>query len=47
MTDTIKNTLENFDYGFVFTPAGFPIDQRKQVTANRILNNMVASGQIR
>jgi len=47
MTNIIKNTIENFDYGFVFTPADFPIDQRKQATANRILNNMVASGQIR
>jgi len=47
MTDTIKNTIANFDYGFVFTPADFPIDQRKQATVNRILNNMVVSGQIR
>ncbi|MDR2147654.1 MAG: DUF6088 family protein [Tannerella sp.] len=47
MTDTIKNTIENFDYGFVFTPADFPVDQRKQATVNRILNNMVVSGQIR
>jgi len=47
MTNIIKNTIENFDYGFVFTPADFPIDQRKQATVNRILNNMVASGQIR
>jgi hypothetical protein len=47
MTDTIKNTIENFDYGFVFTPADFPIDPRKQATVNRILNNMVASEKIR
>jgi hypothetical protein len=47
MTDTIKNTIENFDYGFVFTPVDFPIDPRKQATVNRILNNMVAAGQIR
>jgi len=47
MTDTIKNTIEHFDYGFVFTPADFPIDQRKQATVNRVLNNMVATGQIR
>jgi len=47
MTSTIKKTIENFDYGFVFTPADFPIDPRKQATVNRILNNMVAAGQIR
>jgi hypothetical protein len=47
MTDTIKNTINNFDFGFVFTPADFPVDPRKQATVNRILNNMVAAGQIR
>ena len=47
MTEIIKSTIANFDYGFVFTPADFPIDQRKQATVNRILNNMVALGQIR
>jgi hypothetical protein len=47
MTETIKNTIANFDYGFVFTPADFPIDPRKQATINRILNNMVVAGQIR
>jgi hypothetical protein len=47
MTDTIRNTIANFDYGFVFTPADFPIESRKQATVNRILNNMVTAGQIR
>jgi hypothetical protein len=47
MTDTIRNTIANFDYGFVFTPTDFPIETRKQATVNRILNNMVAAGQIR
>jgi hypothetical protein len=47
MTNTIKNTIDNFDYGYVFTPADFPVDPRKQATVNRIINNMVASGQIR
>jgi len=47
MTETIKNTIANFDYGFVFTPSDFPIEPRKQATVNRILNNMVAAGQIR
>ena len=47
MTETIKNTIANFDYGFVFTPADFPVEIRKQATVNRILNNMVAAEQIR
>ena len=47
MTDTIRNTIATFDYGYVFTPADFPIDIRKQATVNRVLNNMVASGHIR
>jgi hypothetical protein len=47
MTETIRNTIANLDYGFVFTPADFPVDARKQATVNRVLNNMVAAGQIR
>ncbi|KAA6322169.1 hypothetical protein EZS27_028256 [termite gut metagenome] len=47
MTDTIRNTIATFPFGFVFTPKDFPIDPRKQATVNRILNMMVASGQIR
>jgi hypothetical protein len=47
MTKTIKNTIATFPFGFVFTPRDFPIDPRKQATINRILNNMVATGQIR
>lgn len=47
MTDIIRNTVASFDFGFVFTPGDFPVDPRKQATVNRILNNMVAAGQIR
>jgi hypothetical protein len=47
MTNTIRNTIANFPFGFVFTPRDFPIDPRKQATVNRILNNMVAAEQIR
>jgi hypothetical protein len=46
MTDTIRKTIATFSYGFVFTPKDFPIDQSKQATVNRILNNMVADKQI-
>jgi hypothetical protein len=47
MTDTIRNTINNFPCGFVFTPRDFPIDKKKIASVNRILNNMVAAGQIR
>jgi hypothetical protein len=47
MTETIRNTISNFPIGLVFTPRDFPIDASKQATVNRILNNMVAAGQIR
>jgi hypothetical protein len=47
MTETIRNTIATFPFGFVFTPGDFPIDPRKQATVNRILNNMVAARQIR
>jgi hypothetical protein len=47
MTDIIKNTINNFPFGFVFTPGDFPIDISKQASVNRILNNMVAAGEIR
>ena len=47
MIDTIKNTLASFDFGVVFTPGDFPVDPRKQATVNRMLNHMVAAGQIR
>ncbi|GHT30724.1 hypothetical protein AGMMS49574_11060 [Bacteroidia bacterium] len=47
MTETIKNTIATFPFGFVFTPRDFPIDPRKQATVNRVLNMMVAAGKIR
>lgn len=47
MTNTIKNAIATFPFGFVFTPRDFPIDPCKQATVNRILNYMVETGQIR
>ena len=47
MTGIIKNTIDNFRFGFVFTPSDFPIGISKQASVNRVLNNMVASGEIR
>ena len=47
MTDIIRNTINRFGYGFVFTADDFPIEVKKQNTVTKILNNMVATGQIR
>jgi len=47
MTETIRNTINRFAAGFVFTSSDFPIEVSKQATVNRVLNNMVAAGQIR
>ena len=47
MTDIIRNTINRFAYGFVFTADDFPIDVDKQNTVTKILNNMVTAGQIR
>jgi hypothetical protein len=40
-------TINKFSLGFVFTPSDFPIDMHKQASVNRVLNNMVAAGEIR
>jgi len=47
MTDIIKNTISKFADGFVFTAEDFPIPLDKQNTVTKVLNNMVAAGQIR
>jgi hypothetical protein len=47
MTDTVKNIINRFAVGFVFTAADFPLPEDKQNTVTKILNNMVATGQIR
>jgi len=47
MTDTIKNTINSFADGFVFTAEDFPIPLDKQNTVTKVLNNLVAARQIR
>ncbi|MDR3132756.1 MAG: DUF6088 family protein [Prevotellaceae bacterium] len=46
MTDTIKNTINRFATGYVFTSADFSLAEGKQNTITKVLNNMVAAGQI-
>jgi hypothetical protein len=47
MTDTIKNTINRFPVGFVFTAEDFPLPVEKQNTVPKVLNNTVSAGQIR
>lgn len=47
ITDTVKDTIKKFDYGYVFTAMDFPLPIEKQKTVNKLLDNMVAAGQIR
>jgi hypothetical protein len=47
MTDIIRNTINRFALGFVFTANDFPLPVEKQNTVTKVLNNMVVAGQIR
>ncbi|MDR0332385.1 MAG: DUF6088 family protein [Dysgonamonadaceae bacterium] len=47
MTDIVRNTINKFATGLVFTADDFPLPKDKQNTVAKILNNMVAAGQIR
>jgi hypothetical protein len=47
MTDIIRNTINRFATGYVFTTADFSIEVNKPNTTTKVLNNMVAAGQIR
>ena len=46
MSDIIRRAIENFDYGYVFTPRNFPVEPRKAASVNRLLNYMVEVGEI-
>jgi hypothetical protein len=47
MTDKIRNTINRFASGYVFTAKDFTVEASKQNTVTKILNNMVAEKQIR
>ncbi len=47
MTDTIKNIIEKFELGFVFTVSEFPITAENAKTISKILNDFVAIGYLR
>jgi hypothetical protein len=47
MTDTIKNTINKFPLGFIFTTSDFPAAAENPKQVNKILNKLVAEGFIR
>ncbi|GHU56570.1 hypothetical protein FACS189411_07550 [Bacteroidia bacterium] len=47
ITNTVKDTIKKFACGYVFTAKDFPLPVEKQKTVNKLLDNMVAAGQIR
>jgi len=47
MIDLIKNTVDRFPAGYVFTSKEFPIEVSKQKAVNKILNYFVSEGQLR
>jgi predicted transcriptional regulator of viral defense system len=47
ITDTVKDTIKKIACGYVFTAKDFPLPVEKQKTVNKLLDNMVAAGQIR
>ena len=47
MTDIIKNTIDRFAIGYVFTADDFRIEVANKNTVTKVLNNLAAAGQIR
>lgn len=47
MIDIIKDTIDRFPIGFVFTSSDFPIEVNKLKAVNKAINALVAQGRIR
>ncbi|MDR2147925.1 MAG: DUF6088 family protein [Tannerella sp.] len=47
MTDIIKNTIDRFAIGYVFTAEDFCTGVKNKNTVTKVLNNLAATGQIR
>ena len=47
MTDTIKNTIDKFEAGYVFTANDFYMTVSHPKNVSKILNELVASGVLR
>jgi len=47
ITETVKDKIENFAYGYVFTASDFPVDVTKQKSVNKVLENLTKTSKIR
>jgi len=47
MTDNIKNIIDKFELGYVFTVSDFPMTVENPKTVSKILNHFVATGYLR
>ena len=47
MIDIIKDTIDRFPIGFVFTSSDFPIEVNRLKAVNKVINVLVAQGKIR
>ena len=47
MTDTIKNIIDKFELGYIFTVSDFPMTVENHKTVSKILNHFVATGYLR
>jgi hypothetical protein len=46
MIDTIKNTINKFPLGYIFTTNDFPISVKNPKGVNKVLNDLVADGYL-
>ena len=47
ISDIVRDSIENFAYGYVFAASDFPVDVSKQKSVNKILENLTKAGIIR
>ena len=47
ITEIVKNQIDKFSYGYVFTASDFPIDVTKQKSVNKVMENLTKEGKIR
>jgi len=47
ITETVKEKIEKFACGYVFTASDFPVDVTKQKSVNKVLENLTKAGEIR
>jgi predicted transcriptional regulator of viral defense system len=46
MIDTIKNTINKFPLGYIFTTNDFPISEKNPKGVNKVLNDLTAEGYL-